>query len=147
MARRSRGMSALRTMTVADLHAEIARRQRSTRTLHAKRRRLLASLAKIESAIRAAGDAVDGSAGRRAARGRRRVAGRRVRPKNAMNLAQALARLLKGRTMGVTEASVAVRKAGYRTNAENFRTMVNQALIKHRNLFKKVSRGQYTAAE
>jgi len=48
--------------------------------------------------------------------------------------------------MGVTEAAEAVKKAGYKTNAANFRVIVNQALLKHRNKFKKVERGQYTAA-
>jgi hypothetical protein len=48
--------------------------------------------------------------------------------------------------MGVTEAATAVQKAGYTTNAANFRTIVNACLIKHKKLFKKVSRGQYTAA-
>lgn len=68
----------------------------------------------------------------------------RKRPKNTMNLAEALAKLLKGKTMGVTEAAAAVQKAGYKTNAENFRTIVNQTLIRD-DRFKKVSRGQYTA--
>jgi hypothetical protein len=48
--------------------------------------------------------------------------------------------------MGVSEAADAVLKAGYQTNAANFRTIVNQTLIKNRSMFKKVGRGQYTAA-
>ncbi len=69
----------------------------------------------------------------------------RVRPQNASTLPVALAQVLRGKTMGVTEAAEAVQKAGYRTTGENFRTIVNQALLKHSDLFRKVARGQYTA--
>jgi hypothetical protein len=48
--------------------------------------------------------------------------------------------------MSVTDAAAAVLESGYKTSAENFRTMVNQALIKRTDLFKKVARGKYTAA-
>ena len=46
--------------------------------------------------------------------------------------------------MSVVEAGEAVKKAGYKTNAANFRTMVNIALIKS-GKFKRMERGQYTA--
>ena len=68
----------------------------------------------------------------------------RKRPKNDTNLVEALAKVLKGKTMGVTEVTAAVQVAGYKTSAANFRTIVNQALIRS-ELIKKVSRGQYTA--
>jgi hypothetical protein len=45
----------------------------------------------------------------------------------------------------VTQVAAAVQKAGYKTFAANFRTIVNQTLIKNRKIFKKISRGQYTA--
>ena len=54
--------------------------------------------------------------------------------------------MLTPATMGVTEAGEAARKVGYKTTAKTFRTMVNQALIKHKDKFKKLERGQYTAA-
>jgi len=63
--------------------------------------------------------------------------------KNDSNLPDALAALLKGTTMSVTEAATAVQKAGYRTTSANFRTMVNLALIKDKR-FRRVGRGQYT---
>lgn len=69
----------------------------------------------------------------------------RIRPKNDMNLVEALAKLLKGKQMSVTEATSKVQEAGYKTSAANFRTIVNQTLIKS-NRFKKISRGQYTTA-
>ena len=61
-----------------------------------------------------------------------------------MSLVDALAKVLKGKTMGVAEAGEAVKRVGYKTNAANFRTMVNIALIKG-GKFKRVDRGQYTA--
>lgn len=62
-----------------------------------------------------------------------------------MNLVEALVKVLTGRTMSVTEVTQAVQDAGYQTSSANFRTIVNQTLIKSK-AFKKVSRGKYTAA-
>lgn len=63
--------------------------------------------------------------------------------KNESTLPDALAAVLKGTTLSVTEAAAAVQKGGYRTAAASFRTMVNVALIKDKR-FKRVGRGQYT---
>lgn len=130
MARRSSG-SSLSSLPIAQLQAELRRRQRGVGSLIRRRDKLAAKLAALNEQISAAG----GSGG-----------GMRVRPQNATNLVEALCKVLDGKTMGVTEVADAVRKAGYNTNAANFRTIVNQALIKHKNKFKKVDRGQYTAA-
>ena len=73
------------------------------------------------------------------------MAGGRKRPRNDSNLVDALHKLLTGKQMSVTDAAEAVQKAGYQTSAANFRTIVNQTLIKFRSRFKKVSRGVYTA--
>jgi len=73
------------------------------------------------------------------------IPGRR-RPRNETNLAEALVKVLKGKTMRVKDMVGAVQRAGYRTNAANFRTIVNQALIKNKGMFKKMGRGEYTAA-
>jgi hypothetical protein len=67
------------------------------------------------------------------------------RTRNAANLADSLASVLKGKTMGVSEVATAVQRAGYKTTSPNFRTIVNQALLANPSMFKKVSRGQYTA--
>jgi hypothetical protein len=55
-----------------------------------------------------------------------------------------LAAVLKGKTMSVTDLAEAVQRAGYQTTSKTFRTIVNQALIKHSDTFKKISRGMYT---
>ena len=69
--------------------------------------------------------------------------GGRRRPKNDMNLVEALSKALDGKTMSVTEVAEAVQRQGYRTSSPSFRTIVNQTLI-NSGKFKRVSRGQYT---
>lgn len=142
MAKRiSAGLSALST---ADLRREMERRQRGVGKLVRKREALLAKAAKLDAQIAELG----GPAGQpRASRGRggRSVAAR-TRKANEGGLSTALHKVLNGKTMGVTEAAKAVVAAGYKTGADNFRTIVNACLLKHKKLFKKVSRGKYTAA-
>jgi hypothetical protein len=141
MAKRGRP-SKLSSLSVADLQAELRRRQRGVTSLLKRRAALAARLSRLDDQLRDLGASGDGvrMPGRRGA-----IPGRK-RPRNEMNLVEALARTLKGRTLGVTEAAEAVQKAGYKTGAANFRTIVNQALIKNKKVFKKVARGQYTAA-
>ncbi len=71
--------------------------------------------------------------------------GSRKRHRNDTNLVEALRSVLSGTTMGVSEVAEAVQVAGYKTTSPNFRTIVNQTLIKHTDVFTKKSRGQYTA--
>lgn len=71
--------------------------------------------------------------------------GSRKRHRNDTNLVGALQKVLNGKTLGVTEAANAVQKAGYKTTSPNFRTIVNQTLIKHPDAFSKKGRGLYTA--
>jgi hypothetical protein len=130
MARRASGGS-LSSLPISQLQAELRRRQRGVGSLIRRRDKLAAKLAALNEQIATAG----GPGG-----------GIRVRPQNSSSLVEALHKVLSGKTMDVTEVAEAVRKAGYNTNAANFRTIVNQALIKHKNKFKKVERGQYTAA-
>lgn len=131
MARRSGG--GLTGMSVAQLEAEIQRRGRRVRALKRRRDRVAAKLQRLDQEIMAMG-----GGGGRGATGR-------VRPRNATNLADALHKVLKGKVMGVTEVAEAVQRAGYKTTAANFRTIVNQCLISHRKMFKKESRGKYTS--
>jgi hypothetical protein len=127
--------STLSTLSTADMQREIARRERGVKGLVARRTRLIAKLENLDKAIIAAGGTLTGG-----------IAGVRKRAKNEMNLVEALAKVLKNKTMGVTEVSEAVQKAGYQTTAANFRTIVNQCLINNNKVFKKVERGHYTAA-
>jgi len=117
-------------MSTAELQAELQRRERNIRKLERRRERLLEDLQEIEKQLAAEG-ALSASGGIRR------------RPRNEMNLVDSLAKVLKSKEMSVTEATQAVQQAGYMTTAANFRTIVNQALIRERKTFKKVSRGRY----
>lgn len=146
MARRaSAGYRGLSRLSVDELQAEIARRGRTLSKLHKQHARAMAKVEEIEREIARYGGSLGGGGGRGRAGGAVSVGGGRKRPKNDMNLVEALQKTLKGKTMGVTELAQAVQDNGYKTSAANFRTIVNQALIKHPKIFKKVSRGQYSA--
>lgn len=118
-------------LSTQELQAEIARRQRGLAGLQRRRERLLEQIADIDAQIREMGGTLNG--------------GTRKRPRNEMNLVEALQGVLRGTEMSVTEAAQAVQDAGYQTGAANFRTIVNQTLLREK-AFKKVSRGVYTAS-
>jgi hypothetical protein len=138
--------SRLASISIADLQAELERRERMAVELGRKRQALLAELEMIDREL---------GTGRRAMRGGQRGrppgpglrGGRRGRrrARNSTNLVEALRGVLANNTMSVTEAADAVRRAGYQTRSANFRTIVNQALLSNRGTFRRVSRGQYTA--
>jgi hypothetical protein len=123
---------ALANLSLSELSREIARRQRSGKTILRKRERLAAKLRAMDVQIAEMGLRAGGG-----------VTGR-TRPKNEMHLVDALAKVLDGKTMSVTDVSAAVQKAGYKTTSPSFRTIVNQTLI-NSGRFKRVERGQYTA--
>lgn len=144
----------LASVSTAALHAELERRQAGLDQMEAEYEARLADLRSLGAQIEALGGTVAapkarrGKAGRVAPTSGRKKAGARKgarkRPRNAMSLEQALAATLQGKAMGVTEVAEAVLKNGYKTSADNFRTIVNQTLIKS-PLFKKLERGVYTA--
>lgn len=123
-----------------ELERELKRREREAnrklRTLEKKRDKVAAQLAEIEQQIHdyatELGVSVRSGGGRR---------GRR--PRNEASLADSLAKLLKSKTMSVTQAAQAVQEAGYKTTSPNFRTIVNQTLITDTR-FKRTGRGMYT---
>ncbi|MCA9291274.1 MAG: hypothetical protein KDA25_09095 [Phycisphaerales bacterium] len=144
-ARKTSPRGGLSAASIADLRHEIDRRQKAIGKLETKRDALAAQLAAVDAEI---GEIRSLAGGGGARRGRTVVAkrgGARKRPRNAMNLVEALSKVLAGVTMSVTEVAGAVQKAGYRTTSANFRTIVNQALISNPSVFKKVERGRYTA--
>ncbi len=125
----SAGPSSLAGLSVAELQRELRRRHGRVGALQRRREKLVNKLREIEAKLAEAGGL---------------GAGGRVRFKNEKNLVEALAEVLKGKTMSVTEVSEAVQKAGYRTSSPSFRTIVNQTLI-NSGKFSRVERGQYTA--
>jgi hypothetical protein len=144
-------------MSVTDLVRELDRRKGTLSGLAADRDRLQGELDSVNAQIaelESLGVSAPAMMARRGpgrppktARGARVDGRRKGRGGNADSLPMALHRLLNGRTMGVAEMAEAVQKAGYKTKSPNFRTIVNAALLAKPNagLFKKVSRGQYTA--
>ena len=121
----------LSAVTTDELAREMARRQRAINSLERRREKLVTQIADIDTELRNYGAAA-GATG-----------GVRKRARNKMNLADALAELLTGQSLSVTEAADKVREAGYQTTSANFRTIVNQTLLKDPR-FNKVARGLYT---
>lgn len=124
-------MPSLGNVSLGDLQREIQRRQRSGKTLLRRRAKLAAKLDALDAQIAALGINAGGNG----------HAGR-TRPKNEMNLVDALVKAVGNKTVTVGEAMEAVQKSGYRTSAANFRVIVNQTLI-NSGKFKRVDRGQY----
>ncbi len=149
--------SNLSKLSINDLQSELLRRQRAAGSLVQKRDALLQKLSALEADIAAAGiatsdgprkrgrppgsDAASASAAPAKSGGRK---GRRRRAVNDETLPQALAKVIAGKTMSVTEAAEAVKASGYKTYSSNFRVQVNIALTKNPKLFKRVERGMYT---
>lgn len=152
---RRRSGASLASVPMASIVAEL---QRRANALSGRRAELESELQAIDAELGAIAGATapvrrtpgrtNASASRaknrRQARKPARSRTARKRPRNEMSLEDALAKLLKGKTMGVAEMVDAVQKAGYKTNSPNFRVIVNATLLKSPK-FKRVARGQYTA--
>lgn len=146
----------MKNMTIEQIQEELKQRKKELANLEAKRDKLMAQLKDVNDKIAIINAAIKGAPIKR---GRGRPKGSKnkpktpeqlkamkgKRPRNAVSLEVALANVLKGKQMGVNESAAAVKKAGYKSSSPNFRTIVNQTLIRS-DLIKKVSRGQYTAA-
>jgi hypothetical protein len=122
-------VTALSSLSVTDLEAELRRRQRRLPKLERTRQRLMSKLLEVEQEIAALG-----GAGR----------GKGIRPRNKQPLADVIAQVLgeAKQPMKVANIVMAVKQAGYRTTSNNFSTIVNQTLIKDKR-FKSTERGFY----
>ncbi len=120
-------------LSVSELRRELARRERRVGNMLRKRERLLAKVRALDAQIAEHGGSI-------------RAGGLAIRrrPKNDMNLVEALTKVLTNKVMSVTDVSQAVQEFGYKTTSPSFRTIVNQTLI-NSGKFKRVERGQYTA--
>ena len=124
--------SALSQIPIEELRLEIRSRQRRLPALQRRRDRIATKLARIDHEIALlSGDT---------ARSERRRGGAQKG-----TLAAYLQRALSGKTMSVGEAAEAVKALGYKSNASNFRLMVNAALLRKGGPFKRIGRGRYTA--
>jgi hypothetical protein len=139
--------SGLRGASFGDIQKEIQRRQHELQSLVRRRAKLAGELEALNMAIAEQGLELGGmaTAGMTSVmRGAAPMAGGRKRPRNDQNLADALAEVLSKQTLSVTEVSEEVQRHGYRTTSPNFRTIVNQTLIKDPR-FTRVGRGLYTS--
>ena len=128
----------LASADTASLRRELERRAQNLDALLARRDQIASEMAALESEIEALGGSPS-----TAPRGRRGAPPGRRRHKNAQTLSQALAAVLKDKTMSVKDAAQAVRDAGYKTTSRSFYVQVITALT--RGGFRKVARGRYTA--
>lgn len=124
--------TSLESADATQLRSELVRRERSAKSIIAKRSRLLVKLAAMDERIRAMGIRPDGRLGKS------------PRAKNPMTLVEALQRVLKDKTLGIPEIVAALPSVGYVTHSLNLRGMVNAQLLK-KSLFKRTGRGFYTA--
>ena|SRR6478672_1061783 len=131
MARPSSGAG----LGIADLQRILAERQSDLKKLYKQRTRAERELNAIDREIAK----LEG-----AGRGGRRGGGR---ARNEHSLVDTLEEVLrsKGRPMSVGEILEAVLATGYRSNAANFRSIINQQLIKERKRFQKTGRAMYQA--
>jgi len=127
----------LKTITTAELQAELARRQRATHGLAERRERLARELAAVESELALL-------TGQRRPRVEAAPPGARpARAHNERSLPDALAAAVApGRVVSPQEAAELVRQAGYASGARTFGMMVATALAKDAR-FRRLARGRY----
>jgi hypothetical protein len=138
---------ALRSLSIADLRRELARREANSGKLLKQHKQLTARLATIDAELAELG--VDGLP-RRRGRPPGRVAGRRGpgRPKGSRNKGglTLLAAIIKGVRAGATispaEAAVAAKRAGYKSSSPHLAMMCANAMGKSSE-FRHAGRGAY----
>lgn len=146
-------MVSLKNSTVAQIRAELARREVGASRLAKRRDKLARKLAVLDAELADLG--VNGAPRRGRPPGRkpgRRGPGRpkgskkkrrAKRAKNSMSLIDAIvAGVRKGATVSPAEAGAAAKRKGYRSSSPNFGMMVANALSKAPQ-FKRLGRGQY----
>jgi hypothetical protein len=119
-------------LPIAKLKVLLRSQESKRRELLSDRKKILKQLAKIDSQI----SAIDGGSGGS-------VGG--IRPKNSKSLVAHLEEILAKHPKGLPVGDIldAVVSAGYKTSSDNFRSIVNQTLIKEGKKFGAVSRGVY----
>lgn len=110
------------------------------------RRTEVSRLERLRSELRRKLDGVERQIAKLAG-GLRGLRGRRggTRARNDVSLVEAIETAMRnaGKPMRVGDIVDAVQGAGYRSNSDNFRGIVNQTLIKERKRFAQASRGVY----
>ncbi len=137
----------LASASLDELEAELTRRTKKLPRLYQKRDKLEAELASLNEQISLL-ENISGEETKPASKAKKtakKTAGKktRKRAKNAVPLADVLAKALEGKgAVGISEAMDLARQAGYKSKSKQFRNIVNQTLSKDQR-FKKVGRGKY----
>jgi hypothetical protein len=120
-------------LSIAQLRGILASRQSELKKLQKQRKGLQKKLNQIDSRIASLGGTSTGRTGDG------------TRPRNTMNLVEALTKVMQGKSkpMSIAEITDAVRSAGYKSSSPSFRSIVNQALIREKKLFSPAGRGLY----
>lgn len=121
-------------MSIQKLKSMLNNMEGKKKELLKDRRKVEAQLKKIDAQIAA----IDGAAGGNL------TAGGRVR--NEKSLVETMTEVLtKAGANGLSVGDImeGVKAAGYKSNADNFRGIINQTLLKEKKHFKKVERGVY----
>jgi len=116
-------------LSIADLEAELNRRRKVVARLERRRATVQRKLDSLDAEISRLGGL--GRLGRRGGRAR-----------NEHSLADMIHDVLQKGPTRVGDIMMAVQKAGYRSSSPNFRSIVNQVLIKDRR-FTAAERGIY----
>lgn len=131
----------VKTLSVADLLAELNRRRRKLPRLKRLAARLEKKLAAAYAEIQSLGGAANKAAAPKAAAKPARKP--RRRPRNKITLADAIVKVLaKDKPKSVPQIAADVQKAGYRSSSKTFTTIIYQTVAKDGRV-KKVGRGQY----
>lgn len=122
-------------MSIAQLEQILAGRRAELNQKQREHGKLMAKLHQLEADIRRLG----GTPGKRGRGG----LGVGTRARNEKSLLETLEDVLKGgKPMKVGDIAEAAQKSGYRSNSANFRSIVNQTLIKDKR-FTSAGRGLY----
>jgi len=139
----------LKTVPVAVLRQELARREAGVGRIAKRRAKLARQLAALDAELADLGVAVPARRGRKPGRmpGRRgpgRPKGsKNKRAKNSMSLLEAIVSGVRvGSTVSPAQAGAAAKAKGYKSSSPNFGMMVANTLAKAPR-FKRVGRGQY----
>lgn len=135
-------------MSVNELKRLLEKRQREVRRLTAQHALLIKKAGVIEAQIAqlTGGQAASGVATRKTAERKGKKMGKRGYARNATTLLEALKKVVhKDKPQSVMELAKAAQKAGYKSTSSSFRTIVNQTLLKHPEIFKKAAFGKYIA--
>jgi hypothetical protein len=142
----------LAKLTIDQIQSEIARRRDALMSL---RLELVSELAGINADLARFGDVGSPPARRGPGRPRKLAAptgqrlgrGRKGRGRggNEKSLPALLHSLLQGKTMSIPDLTDAAKKAGHKSKSKKFKTIVALAVFHNPKMFRRVSRGLYTA--